>query len=75
VAKLVDNATLSAHCGSTSIIIRAANYGGRWTCGGKSYPCWDLSSSWRCSGQRSCMFCRDRGASDSERTNSTFALP
>jgi len=41
--------------------------GGAWTCGGKFCPCWHPSFLWRCSGQRSCMLCRDRAATDSER--------
>jgi len=36
--------------------------GGAWTCGGKFCPCWHPSFLWRCSGQRSCMLCRNGAA-------------
>src|SRR6516164_9887804 len=62
-AKLVDNAALSAGTwrdfGHNS---EQPTMGGAWTCGGKFCPCWHPSFLWRCSGQRSCMLCRNGAA-------------
>ena len=73
-AKLVDNAALSAGTwrdfGHNS---EQPTMGGAWTCGGKFCPCWHPSFLWRCSGQRSCMLCRN-GAATVKRPPAPFRL-